>query len=58
MENIELMTNEELKTVKTELEIEFEKQKQIISNAYQIMLSAQDTYAKVTEIMNKRGFEI
>lgn len=54
MEDINLMTNDELKERKKLLLNEFENQKTIIANAYNIMLSAQEQYSKIEEILNKR----
>ena len=56
MENdIELMTNQELKTKLNELTDMFENQKMIIATAYTKMLELQDKYSEIEKILNKRG---
>ena len=54
MENIGLMTNDELKKKKRELLNEFENQKSIIAKAYTKMLSLQQENNEIDKILNKR----
>ena len=54
MENLNLMTNEELKERKEKLFEEFEKQKEIIAKAYGIMISLQNENEEVNKIISKR----
>ena len=54
MENIGLMTNDELKKKKRELHNEFENQKSIIAKAYNRMLSLQQENNEIDKILNKR----
>lgn len=54
MENIGLMTNDELKKKKKELLNEFENQKSIIAKAYTKMLSLQQENNEIDKILNKR----
>jgi predicted nuclease with TOPRIM domain len=54
MENIGLMTNDELKKKKRELLNEFENQKSIIAKAYTKMLSLQQENSEIDKILNKR----
>lgn len=54
MENIGLMTNDELKKKKKELLNEFENQKSIIAKAYTKMLSLQEENNEIDKILNKR----
>jgi len=54
MENIGLMTNDELKKKKRELLNEFENQKSIIAKAYTRMLSLQQENNEIDKILNKR----
>ena len=54
MENIGMMTNEELKNKKRELLNEFENQKTVIAKAYVKMLSLQQENNEIDNILNKR----
>lgn len=54
MENIAMMTNEELKNKKRELLNEFEDQKTVIAKAYARMLSLQQENSEIDKILNKR----
>jgi hypothetical protein len=54
MENIGMMTNEELKNKKRELLNEFENQKTVIAKAYAKMLSLQQENNEIDNILNKR----
>ena len=54
MENIEMMSNVELKNKQRELLNEFEDQKAIIAKAYSKMLSLQQENAEIYKILSKR----
>lgn len=54
MGNIGMMTNDELRNRKTELTTEFEEKKKIIAEAYQKLLSLQEEYAEINNLLSKR----
>ena len=55
MENIEMMTNDELKERKRTILNEFENQKTVIAKAYTKMLSLQAENTEIDKILNKRS---
>lgn len=57
MEQIEMMTNNEIKERKKVILNEFENQKTIIAKAYAIMISLQEENANLDKILDKRGGE-
>lgn len=54
MDNLGLMTNDELKDKKNELINEFEEQKSIIAKAYKKMMDLKAEYDEIDNILNKR----
>ena len=54
MENIGMMTNDELKEKKKNILNDFENQKTVIVKAYAKMLALQKENAEIDKVLNKR----
>ena len=54
MENIRMMTNDELKEKKRNILNDFENQKTVIAKAYAKMLALQKENAEIDKVLNKR----
>lgn len=54
MENIGMMTNDELKEKKRNILNDFENQKTVIAKAYAKMLTLQKENAEIDKVLNKR----
>jgi len=54
MENIGMMTNDELKEKKRNILNDFENQKTVIAKAYAKMLALQKENAEIDKVLNKR----
>lgn len=54
MEDIRMMTNDELKEKKRNILNDFENQKTVIAKAYTKMLALQKENAEIDKVLNKR----